>query len=182
MADTPDQVLSRLAAGNLKARQSGKAAPRRKDRVLSVAILTCADERIVPEVLFDQPPGTFYTVRIAGNVFSPEAAGSLEVAVIRHRCPLVLVLGHTGCSAVRLAHSKDRSEGSLYELTRRIRPALAGLPPDATLDQAVEANVLHTLRELRERCRPLREREERGELRIAGAVYDLETGGVRAVV
>jgi len=175
------QILSRLSAGNLKARQSGKAAVRKKDRVLSVALLTCADERIVPEVLFDQPPGTFYTVRIAGNVYSPEMAGSLEVAVVRHRCPLVLVLGHTGCSAVTLAHSKDRSEGSLYELSRRIRPALASLPPGATLDQAVEANVLHTVRELRERCRGLREREERGELRIAGAVYDLETGAVRMI-
>ena len=176
-----DQILSRLAAGNLKARQSGKAGVRRKDRVLSVALLTCADERIVPEVLFDQPPGTFYTVRIAGNVFSPEAAGSLEVAVVRHRCPLVLVLGHSGCSAVHLARSNDRAEGSLYELSRRIRPALASLPKDATFDQAVEANVLHTVRELRERCRGLREREERGEVKIAGAVYDLETGAVRTI-
>jgi carbonic anhydrase len=175
------QILSRLAAGNLKARQSGKAAVRRKDRTLSVALLTCADERIVPELVFDQPPGTFYTVRIAGNVYSPETAGSLEVAVVRHRCPLVLVLGHSGCSAVHLARTHDRAEGSLYELSRRIRPALDSLPADATFDQAVEANVLHTVRELRERCRGLREREERGEVAIAGAVYDLETGAVRSV-
>lgn len=181
MNTNADQILSRLAAGNLKARQAGKAAVRKKDRVLSIALLTCADERIVPEVLFDQPPGAFYTVRIAGNVYSPEAAGSLEVAVVRHRCPLVLVLGHTGCSAVALALSKDRVEGSLYELSRRIRPVVAALPPDATYEQAVEANVLNTVRELRERCRGLREREERGELKIAGAVYDLETGAVRMV-
>ena len=180
--DNADQVLSRLATGNLKARQSGKAAYRRKDRVLNVALLTCADERIVPEVIFDQPPGTFYTVRIAGNLYSPEVAGSLEVAVARHRCPLVLVLGHTGCSAVRLAHAKDRSEGSLYELTRRIKPVVAALPADAPLDQAVEANVRNTVRELRERCRGLREREERGELKFAGGVYELETGTVAMVV
>jgi carbonic anhydrase len=172
------QILSALASGNLKARQSGKAAPRRKERVLSVALLTCADERIVPEALFDQPPGTFYTVRVAGNLYTPEVAGSLEVAVVRHRCPLVLVLGHTGCSAVGLAHSNDRSEGALYELTRRIKPALT---PGGTLDQAVEANVRHTVRELRERCRGLRAREERGEVTIAGAVYDLETGTVRTL-
>ena len=181
MNNDAGQILSRLAGGNLKARQAGKAAVRRRDRVLSVVLLTCADERIVPELVFDQPPGTFYTVRIAGNVYSPEAAGSLEVAVVRHRCPLVLVLGHSGCSAVTLAHSRDRAEGSLYELSRRIRPALAALPAGATLDQAVEANVLHTVRELRERVRSLREREERGELKIAGAVYDFETGAVRTV-
>ena len=172
-------ILSRLSAGNLKARQGGKAAVRRKERVLSVALLTCADERIVPEVVFDQPPGTFYTVRLAGNVYSPEAAGSLEVAVVRHHCPLVLVLGHTGCSGVGMALSKDRAEGALYEIVRRIRPALSPLPPDVPLTQAVEANVLHTVRELRERSRGLREREERGELKIAGAAYDLETGAVR---
>jgi carbonic anhydrase len=179
--DDPQQVLSRLATGNLKARQSGKAVQRRKDRVLNVALLTCADERVVPELLFDQPPGTFYTVRIAGNVYSPEAAGSLEVAVVRHRCPLVLVLGHSGCSAVTMARAKDRSEGALYELTRRIRPAVDALHPGATLDEAVEANVRHTVRELRERCRGLREREERGELQIAGAVYDLESGAVQVL-
>jgi carbonic anhydrase len=179
--DTSGQILSRLAAGNLKARQSGKAAVPGRERVLSVALLTCADERIVPEVLFDMPPGTFYTVRIAGNVFSPEAAGSLEVAVVRHRCPLVLILGHTGCSAVALSRSRDRIEGSLYELSRHIRPVMASLPPDATYEQAVEANVLNTMREFRERCRSLREREERGELKIAGAVYDLESGAVRMV-
>lgn len=174
--NTAGQVLSNLSTGNLRARQLNRAAPRRKDRILSVALLTCADERIVPEQIFDQPPGTFYTVRVAGNLYTPEVAGSLEVAVVRHRCPLVLVLGHGGCSAVALAHANDRSEGSLYELTRRIKPALT---PGATLAEAVEANVRHTVKELRERCRGLREREERGDLKIAGAVYDLETGTVR---
>ena len=174
-------ILSRLTSGNLKACQTGKAAARRGPRALSVALLTCSDERIVPEVIFDQPPGTFYTVRIAGNVYSPEVAGSLEVAVVRHGCPLVLVVGHTECSAVKLAHSKDRSEGSLYELTRHIRPALEGLPPDTTLDRAVATNVLNTVQELRQRCRALREREERGELRIVGAVYDLQSGAVRFI-
>jgi carbonic anhydrase len=179
--NTHHQVLSRLNSGNLKARQTGKAAARRGPRMLSVALLTCSDERIVPEVIFDQPPGTFYTVRIAGNVYSPEAAGSLEVAVVRHGCPLILVLGHTECSAVTLAHRKDRSEGALYELTRHIKPALEGLPADATLDRAVAANVLNTVKELRQRCRSLREREERGELVIAGAIYDLATGSVTPI-
>src|SRR6185295_826232 len=157
MMEDAGQILSRLQAGNLKARQTGKAAVRKKERVLSVALFTCSDERIVPEVIFDQPPGTFYTVRIAGNVYSPEAAGSLEVAVVRHRCPLVLVLGHSGCSAVTLAHSNERAEGPLYELTRRIKPALS---PGESLDHAVEANVRHTVKELRDRCRGWRERLE----------------------
>lgn len=181
MSESADQILSRLTLGNQKACQAGRAAPPRRDRVLRVALLTCTDERIVPEVIFDQPAGTFYTVRVAGAVYSPEVAGSLEVAVVLHRCPLVLVLGHTGCSAVRLAHSRERAEGSLYDLTRRIRPALESVPGDAPLDLAVEANVRGTVRDLRERCRSLREREERGELRIASAVFDLGSGAVRPI-
>src|ERR1041384_2700843 len=128
MTDDPGQILSRLTTGNLKARQAGRAAPCRQDRILSVALLTCADERIVPEVLFDQPPGTFYTVRIAGNTYSPEAAASLEVPVVGHRCPLLLGLGHTGCGPFHLARSNGRAKGPLYKLARRIRPALSSLP------------------------------------------------------
>lgn len=174
-------TFDELLAGNVRARRSGRAAPRRGERTLSAAVLTCADERVVPDDLFDQVPGRFYTVRVAGNVASPEVTGSLEVAVARHRCPLLLVLGHTGCSAVRAALSRERIDGALYDITRRIRRAVEGLPPDVSPTRAIEANVAHTIRELRERSRLLREREAAGELRFAGAVYELETGQVRAV-
>ncbi len=166
-------------AGNARARASGRALPQGGERRPTAAVLACTDERLVPQVIFDHPPGKIYTVRIAGNVFSHAVAGSLEIAVLRLHCPLILVLGHTDCTAVQMAQSRERVEGSAYEITRRIRTAVEGLPQESALLQAVEANVAFTIRQVRERCHVLRELELAGTLEIAGAVYELESGVVR---
>jgi carbonic anhydrase len=170
--------LDDLLAGNVRAQSRGRAAAPHGDRILSAAMLTCSDERVLPELIFDAPRGKFYVVRIAGNVCTPEAAGSLELAVVRFRCPIVLVLGHSGCSIVRLTRSRERVDGAVYDITRRVRQALEPHPPDLSFDDAVAANVTHTVRQLREKSRILREREAAGELALVGAVYSLETGAV----
>jgi len=171
--------LDELMTGNARARASGRALPQGGERRPTAAVLACTDERVVPQVVFDHPPGKIYAVRMAGNVYSHEVAGSLEIAVLRLHCPLILVLGHTDCTAVQMAHSRERVEGSAHDITRRIRTAIQDLPREAPLVQAVEATVAFTIRELRERCHVLRERELAGTLEIAGAVYDLESGVVR---
>jgi carbonic anhydrase len=176
---TPSASLDALLRGNAWAREQGRAAPQRGERRPTAAVLACTDERVVPQVIFDHPPGKIYTVRMAGNVYTPEVAGSLEIAVDRLGCPLIVVLGHTDCTAVHLAHSRAKVEGGTFEVTRRIAQAVRPLPPAAPLLEAIEANVRHTIRELRERCRPLHDLEAEGRIQIAGAVYELETGHVR---
>ncbi len=171
--------LQQLLAGNERALQQGRALPQEGERRPTAAVLACTDERVVPQVLFDHPPGKIYTVRMAGNVYTPEVGGSLEIAVLRLACPLVLVLGHTDCTAVQMARSREKVEGNAYDITRRIRHAVEGLPAGAPLVDAVRANVERTLLELREKSRPLRERESAGSLVLAGAIYELETGRVR---
>jgi len=171
--------LDELLRGNARARSLGRARPQRGERRPTAAVLACTDERVVPQVIFDHPPGKIYAVRMAGNVFTPEVAGSLEIAVERLSCPLIVVLGHTDCTAVHLAHSRAKVEGSTFEVTRRIRAAVQHLPAEAPLLEAIEANVRHTIAEIHDRCRPLRERTEAGLLEIAGAVYELESGQVR---
>jgi carbonic anhydrase len=178
MSDSP---LRALLDGNARALQLGKAQPQRGERRPTAAVLACTDERVVPQVIFDHPPGKIYTVRMAGNVFTPEVAGSLEIAVLRLQCPLVVVLGHTDCTAVQLAHSREKVVGSTYEVTLRIKPALDTVPREAPLREAVEANVRHSIQRLREGCRPLRELEEAGKIAIAGMIYELETGNVRVL-
>jgi carbonic anhydrase len=116
---------------------------------------------------------------MAGNVYTPEVAGSLEIAVLRLGRPFILVLGHTDCTAVSMAHTRERVEGGAHDVTRRIGFAIGHLPREAPVLQAIEANVARAILELRERSRPLREREEQGRLRMAGAVVDLESGRVR---
>ncbi len=174
-----DAALRALLEGNERARSLGRALPQAGPRRPTAAVLACTDERVVPQVIFDHPPGKIYMVRMAGNVFTPEVAGSLEIAVLRLGCPLVVVLGHTDCTAVQLAHSREKLEGSTYEITLRIKPAVDAVPREAPLLQAVEANVRHSIQRLREGCRPLRELEADGKLAIAGAIYELETGRVR---
>jgi carbonic anhydrase len=173
------RALGELVEGNLRALRLGRALPQQGERLPTAAVLACTDERVVPQVIFDHPPGKIYTVRMAGNVYSAEVAGSLELAVLRLGCPLILVLGHTDCTAVAMARSRERVGGAVYDITRKIGHAVAHLPPEAPLVQAVEANVRATLRDLRERSRALREREAAGELEIEGALYELETGAVR---
>jgi carbonic anhydrase len=173
------KALDELLAGHSRAIATGKARPQAGPRLPTAAVLACTDERVVPQFVFDHPPGKIYMVRMAGNVYTPEVAGSLELAVVRLGCPLILVLGHTDCTAVEIARTNPRVEGRTYEVTRRIRYALDGIPSEAPMARAVEANVRYALKELRERDRIFREREEEGLLEMAGAVYELETGRVR---
>lgn len=171
--------LQQLLEGNARALRAGQALPQAGERRPTAAVLACTDERVVPQVIFDHPPGRIYTVRMAGNVYTHEVGGSLEIAVLRLGCPLIVVLGHTDCTAVEMARSQERVEGNAYDITRKIRHAVDGLPPGASLPDAVKANVERTLLELREKSRPLREREVAGQLVLAGAVCELETGRVR---
>jgi len=171
-------VLDDLLAGNGRALASGRAAPQAGERRPVAAVLACTDERVVPQAIFDQPPGKLYMVRIAGNVISPEVAGSLELGVDRLGCRLIVVLGHTDCTAVRMSRADGWYEGSAFDIARRIRSSTNHLPTGAPLEDQVRANVAGSLRDLRESSRILRELEEKGELALAGAVYEISTGKV----
>jgi carbonic anhydrase len=131
----------------------------------TAALLTCVDERVVPEAIFGCDPGSLYAVRLAGNIVIPEVVSSLEIA-LGLGCPLVLVLGHTDCSAVRLER-----EGTCdhFPITQHIRRATRPLPLHAGLEEAIEANVLHSVWELRSRL----------GVSVEGGIYDVVTGRVR---
>lgn len=170
--------LDDLIAGNARALASGRAAPQPEERRPMAAVLACTDERVVPQALFDQPPGKLYMVRIAGNVMTPEVAGSLEIGVFRLGCPLIVVLGHTDCTAVRMSRAPGWYEGSAFDIARRIRSATNPLPSNADLADLVRANVLGAIRDLREGNRAIRAREAEGKLALVGAIYEIETGRV----
>ena len=131
------------------------------------AVLTCMDARIDPLRVFGRGPGEIYCVRTAGHVAGPEVAGSLEIG-LAVGCPLVLVMGHTDCAAVKLARGGAREH---YSVTRHISWAARGLSRDASIDEAAEANVRFAVTELRSRLKG----------RVEGAMLDLATGKVRAL-
>lgn len=128
----------------------------------SAAILTCVDERVHPESVFQCAPGRLYCVRLAGHVVTPEVVCSMEIAVALG-CRLALVLGHTDCGAVRIERART---GDHFAVVQHIRWATRALPWRANLDQAIEENVRHAVTELRSRLR----------IRVEGGVLNLSTG------
>jgi carbonic anhydrase len=149
-------------------------------------ILGCSDSRVAPELIFDAVLGELFVVRVAGNVLSPEVAGSLQYAGAHLQTPLFVVLGHGGCGAVKAALERRfrgvQHHSRIHLLLESILPALhdidTSLDPAAQLAQAVEANVRWTLRQVRESPEG-RARLAEGRLQVVGAIYDLESGQVR---
>ena len=113
-----------------------------------VAILGCSDSRVPPEILFDQPIGGIFAVRVAGNYVSGAGAavkGSLEYAVEELHVPLIVVLGHSQCGAVKAAiaqiHGEEMLPGSIHELVDSIKPAVLAAERDSSdpLEAAVRS-------------------------------------------
>jgi carbonic anhydrase len=142
-------------------------------------ILSCADSRVPPEHVFDQGLGDLFTVRVAGNISEPATVASLEYAAAHLGARLIVVMGHTQCGAVKaaLAHAEDTP--AIKELVATIRPALDSLPKEATVDEAVVANVRRAREDLLKESALLRGLVQEQKLAVRGAVYDLTTGEVR---
>ena len=144
-------------------------------------ILGCADSRTGPEILFDQGLGDLFVVRVAGNVLDDHAIGSIEYGVEHLHAPLIVVLGHSRCCAVAAARDvvagKGRAEGHIESLVAAIRPAVeATVGQD--LDATCKANVRNAVHALRTSEPVLRHMAEKGEIKVVGAYYDLDTGVV----
>ena len=144
------------------------------------AILTCADSRVPPEIVFDMGLGDLFDVRVAGNVARDTEIASLEYAAEHLHCPVVVVMGHQKCGAVSAAAESGTPPGHLPALVDAIKPAVlaaAKLPGDK-IDNAVRINVQNVVHQLRESKPILSEASAQGHLRIVGAVYSLDTGKV----
>ncbi|MFC1751813.1 carbonic anhydrase [Thermoproteota archaeon] len=141
-------------------------------------IVTCSDSRVPPEILFDQGLGDLFVVRVAGNIVSDTSVmGSIEYGVIQLQIPLVIVLGHTGCGAVASALSGSSYQGHIDSLLSQFKfPMLkTSLLKDPV--QAVRLNVQTQVSQLLENdvFMPLIKAKQ---LKIQGAVYNMETGEV----
>jgi len=149
-------------------------------------ILCCSDSRVPPELIFDAGFGELFIIRVAGNVTSPEVAGSLQYAGRHLQTPLFIVLGHTNCGAVAAAVAArvhGKKEHSLIQLlVDSILPGLSGLDlqlaPEKLLEQAVKANVRWSMRQILETPEG-RERQVEGVMKLVGAICEIDTGHVR---
>ncbi len=190
-----EEGLRRLREGNERFLKGTARFPTIQKEVLAnlakaqrpfATIIGCSDSRVPPELLFDANFGELFVIRVAGNVLSPEIAGSLQYAGIHLRTPLFVVLGHENCGAIQAALAmkfRNVREASRIELLlTNILPCLedidAHAEPAVQSRQAVEANVRWTMRQIAESPEG-RVRAAEGVYRLVGAVCDIETGKVR---
>ncbi|HEY9875361.1 MAG TPA: carbonic anhydrase [Candidatus Obscuribacterales bacterium] len=189
---SPDEALQRMMDGNKRFVQERRQNPnqsllRLKETALVqypfAAMLSCADSRVPTEIIFDQGFGDLFVVRMAGNVVSPTAVGSLEFATAVLGAQLIVIMGHERCGAVAAAVKGDPLPGRIGTFVEDIKPAVArvkGKPGDA-VDNAVVANVQYQVEVLKETSVMLTQLIQEGKLKVVGGRYDLDSGEVTIV-
>jgi carbonic anhydrase len=191
-----DEGRERLEAGNARyvAGESTHPdqSPDRRDSVAEsqapfASILSCADSRVPPEVIFDQGLGDLFTVRSAGQVIDHAVLGSLQYGVEHLKTPLLVVLGHSGCGAVKATveamEKKSKASGTdIDALVAAIRPAVVeaeetGADKKNLVSVSIDINVERIVERLKSAAL-LGEASTLRKVKIVGAVYSLDTGQV----
>lgn len=189
---SPTEALQKLLRGNERFVNGKRENPNQSRARLmetSVAqypyasILGCADSRVPSELLFDQGLGDLFVVRVAGNVGSQTAIGSLEFASAVLGSQLIMVLGHTKCGAVLAAIKNEPLPGRIGVFVEEIKPAIESVR-EKTGDiekNSMIANVQYQVKKLSESSTILGGLVKEGKLKIVGGVYELTTGKVTLV-
>jgi carbonic anhydrase len=153
------------------------------------ALFGCSDSRLAAEMIFDVGLGDLFVVRNAGQVMAETILGSLEFAVEVLEVPLILVLGHDECGAVKAAveaaSGKLELEGEfIHNLVDRMRPTLARSAElgETSLDDITTRHVFDTIEELLQRSKVISDAVKAGKLAVVGANYKLELGDIHMVV
>jgi carbonic anhydrase len=189
---SPDQAVVRLKIGNarfvagqlLHERQDGA---RRKEVANGqkpfAVIVSCADSRVPPEIIFDQGIGDLFVLRVAGNLADNAIIGSIEYAVEHLGSKLVVVMGHERCGAVKATLEGGVPEGHIGSLVEAIRPAVAKVRGKGgdELDNAVRTNAKLVAEELRSSKPILEEKVKEKKLKVVAARYDLDSGVVEVL-
>ncbi len=204
---TPESVFAWLKAGNAKfasgqsdhggyvvdAREriqvSGKG-----QRPLAV-VLSCLDSRTTPELVFDMSVGDLFTTRVGANVISDDVLGGMEVA-IDSGAKVIVVMGHTNCGGVGAACNNAELE-HFTQLLAKIKPAIQEVntrldadPAYATevgervctnrryIKELSHANAQQSYRQILAQSKFIKEKVDKGEVKLVSALYDVDSGKV----
>jgi carbonic anhydrase len=192
-AITPDAALRRLLDGNAryvsgqrdcKDFSAGRAA-RVKAQYPIAAILSCADSRVAPELVFDQEPGDLFVMRVAGNYLSSDILASLEYGVGVLKVPLIMVLGHTECGAIKATVTEIKEPhplpGHIWDIVDAVRPGIQKVVDaggDNVVVNAIGANVDYNVSRVAAAQPVVSEAIKAGNVKAVGGVYELATGKV----
>jgi carbonic anhydrase len=150
-------------------------------------ILSCADSRIAPELAFDSSRGDLFVARVAGNFINADNLASFEFAVDALKTPLLLVLGHEACGAIKATISSIQDKitlpGHLPSLVAALAPSVevAANEPGDLLVNATRVNVRRNVETLRTAGPIISAAVNSGRVKVVGGVYRLATGQVELI-
>ena len=191
---TPKEALDLLVEGNHRfvndlvepVNHRNLASITKKEQRPFAGVLSCSDSRVPTELIFDQALGDIFSVRLAGNIASNKAIGSLEFACKHLGSKLVVVLGHTGCGAVKAA-CDNFEEGHIGEITSLIKPAVSF---ETTIDinrnsknidflaKVCKLNVDIQIKRMLTESKILSELLGQKKIGLVGGIYNLDTAQV----
>ena len=190
---TPDQVIDLMKAGNERFRKGVRKnrdylqeqQRSAKGQFPAAVLLSCIDSRAPAEVIMDLGIGDVFNCRVAGNIANEDILGSMEFACKLAGAKVVLVMGHTACGAIKGAVAGAQL-GNLTGLLGKIKPAVQATTYSgersannyAFVDAVAKKNVELTLAKIRKDSPILAELTDKGTIKMAGAMYNLETGAV----
>ncbi len=193
MNRTPQEALQQLKDGN-KRFTDGNRIPRDFTKQIVktaqgqfpfAAIVSCIDSRVPAEIVFDQGIGDIFSARLAGNIIEQDMLGSLEFACKIAGSKLIVVMGHSGCGAIRGA-CDDVQMGNLTALLDKIKPVVDSVKTEgernsnntAFVEDVAKENVIYGIKVIKEKSPILKEMIDKGEIILVGAMYDIETGKI----
>jgi len=189
---TPNQVIELLKKGNERF-VNDNLRNIKTDHILELtkegqspiaAVLACMDSRLPIERIFDKTIGELFAFRTPGNVVGKDSIGGMEYAAVVAGTKLFVVMGHTHCGAVSAAIQGTKLD-NLNSALSKIHPAvnteaekfdIATLDNLEYLNAVINTNTDNQIKVIREKSRILRELEQKGEIKIVAAMYDISTG------
>ena len=155
-------------------------------------VVSCSDSRVPPEIIYDQGLGDLFVIRTAGNIIGDYELASIEYAILKLNCKVVVVTGHETCGAIKafMEQPKDSLSGHLSNLLEFIRSEansenILKSRPETGSDernyQLVIHNIIYGVNLLKEQSTIAREKYDKGELEIYGAIYHMGSGKIQVI-
>jgi carbonic anhydrase len=183
---SPDAALQRLVegnqrfvAGNMTAHEHDLAILKEKNtegQEPFAALLSCADSRVPVELVFDESIGHIFVTRVAGNIVTPEIIASLEFGAGVLGTKVIVVMGHSGCGAVKAAIQGGEVPGQISALYPHLRQAVDQAGPD--LEATTKANAKIQAALLRQASTVISGLVREKKLKVLASYYDIPSGRV----
>ncbi len=187
---TKEEIINRLKSGNLnfindklsgKNQNSDRRSTQTNGQDPIAIVVSCADSRVVPELIFDTGIGELFVIRVAGNVANKSTIASVEYAVSQLNTKVILILGHENCGAVTAAIGGANDSENIIHLLHHIKPAINQADESDSVNDIAKINAVQTVKDLSNNSSIISSAIKENGLEIIPAYYKLESGEVEFI-